>query len=355
MGNSAVMKPITPLQIGPGATVSGPNKKNRRFHDKQPFVRRLMAASAFRVLSAASFLRLPAFFPDRWPLGPALLYIFVFAAGIYAALFLGLLTSLSGNTVMAIAIPTVFVLIEFVFVPIIKFPSFLGKSVAAMRAFLALDPQAAEAFDQEAHGWGLRDWLAAIIVIACFAAKAYVLVSFGTFQPAGLLLFNWTVAIADLAAHLAGLTSKVPYYALARVIDYFDRRRRLKHGAKWAETNGVDQLGALEGSQSEFESDIELTDDEVDGHTLEHVVGTNDYLFTANGTVDDRDRASLIARQTKDVKQAVFAREIARVQLKQLDAPEMRTGNGPAGAAPALANPKPPTPLTPVSVNAAQS
>lgn len=308
-----------------------------KYHELHPFVRRLLAASVSRV-TAAVFLRLPNFFPVVWPLGPVLLYLLILAAGLWAAVFLGVLTSLSGNALMAVAVPGVIVIVEFIAVPILKFQSLLGKSVSSMRAFIAGDRQAKDAFHHEAHAMGFREWIVLIILIGCFLGKAYILLMFGTFQPTALLAANWIVAIVDFGAHLSGVTSKVPYFSLARTINWFHRRIRLSRGAKAAVGGGKNKLGALADRKFEFESPVALRDDEVDGHILRRR-HDGKYDLLAPGTLDDSDRASFLNRQGNELSEATLARALAAVQLKQLDAAEQRSGRATAAISAAETTP----------------
>ena len=302
-------------------------------------------------MNSASFLRLPNFYPVNWALGAALLYIGLIGAGLYSALFLRMLAALSGNMLMAVAVPGVILIVEFVLVPILKFPSLLGKSCAAMRAFLAEDRMAAEAWSHEARAWSLRDWLVLLMLTASFLIKAYVLTAFGTFQPEGLMLANWIIAIADFAAHLSGVTSKIPYYGMAQLIDWRHHRNRLSKVARIGEESGSNALGSLAYREFEFESPVTLRDDEVDGHILEHKPDTMKWIFRAPGTLDDGDRAAFLHRQGDALNQATLARALAKIQLDLLDAPEMRPGSGPAGPAPTPVS-KPLSPTAPPSATA---
>lgn len=310
------------LQDGPGANESGP--ANGKYHDMLPFVRRLLAASVFK-RTAADFLRTPGFIPAVWPLGPTLLYIAVVAAGVWAAIFLGLLASLSGNLLMAAAVPGVIVVVEFILVPLIRFPAYLSRSVAAMRGFVANDRKAVDSFHLHATNWVWRDWAVLGILLACFIAKIAVLYQFGSYTPAAMLAANYIVAVADIAAHIGGVTSKVPYYALARFINMVHRRRRLAETAQYLEENGKGEAGALPYRYYEFESELNLREDEVDGTQLRRK--GNIFEVRSPGTIDDGDRAAFLHRQGNCLNQTTLARALATIQLSQLDAPEMRIGN----------------------------
>ena len=142
---------------------------NQKYHDQTPLTRCLAVASAGKKLWAAA-QRVPHFYPAEWPVGAVIMYFLLIAGGIYSGFILWLLTSLSGNQLLAVAAPALIAGLEFVLVPIIKYGSLRDKQVAAMKAFVAENRAAQDAATQAASAFGWRDLLVLLILLLCFAA-----------------------------------------------------------------------------------------------------------------------------------------------------------------------------------------
>lgn len=318
---------ITKLPTGPGAILSGPT--NQKYHDQTTLTRCLAVASAGKKLWAA-LQRVPHFFPAEWPIGVIILYAALIAGGIYTGFILWLLTSLSGNQLLAIATPALIAGLEFILVPVIKYGSLRDKQVAAMKAFVAEDRAARDAATHAASAWGWRDYLVLLILLICFAAKAMVLLNFGTYQPTALLATNWTIACLDFCFHLGGLTTRVPCFIGSRLSDWFHLRKRRSDGYKVMGSDGKPELGALAFREFPFTTAMEVRTGEVNGHLLVHIGSDKSghhYVLYSPGTLDDADRASFLNCQPNHLAQTELARALARVQLEQLTQPEMRSLN----------------------------
>jgi hypothetical protein len=299
---------------------------NQKYHDQSPLTRCLSVASAGEKLKAA-VQRVPHFYPAEWPVGAVIMYFLLIAGGIYSGFILWLLTSLSGNQLLAVAAPALIGGLEFVLVPIIKYGSLRDKQVAAMKAFVAENRAAQEAATQAASAFGWRDLLVLLILLLCFAAKAMVLLNFGTYQPTALLATNWTIACLDFAFHVGGLTTRVPCFTGSRVSDWLHLRKRRANGYRIMGDAGTPELNTLSFREFPFTTEVELRAGEVDGHTLVHIRTDEDgyhYILYSPGTLDDADRAGFLNCQHNHLAQAALARALARVQLEQLTQPEMR-------------------------------
>ena len=350
------MKTYTPCNTTnsvPWAPISGP--ANQEYHDPTTFTRCLAVASAGKKLCAA-LQRVPHFFPTEWPVGAIIMYAALIGGGIYTGFILWLLTSLSGNQLLAVAAPALIAGLEFILVPVIKYGSLRDKQVAAMKAFVAEDRAAHEAATHAATAWEWRDFLVLLILLICFVAKALVLLNFGTYQPAALLATNWTIACLDLAFHLGGLTTRVPCFVGSRLSDWFHLRKRRSDGYKVMGDDGKPVLGTLAFREFPFTTAVEVRTGEVGGHLLVHIGSDENghhFVLYSPGTLDDADRAGFLNCQPNHLAQTALARALARVQLEQLTQPEMRSLN-PAVDPIAPAAPAPPASLaTPTAATAA--
>ncbi len=283
-------------------------------------------------------------------MGAVLLYAGLLTAGIYSGLILWLLTSLSGNLLLAVAAPVLIGALEFIVVPGIKYHSLRAKQVALMKAFVSEDRAARDAAIHAATAWSLKDWLALVILLVCFGAKAFVLIEFGAFQPQALLATNWAIALLDLSFHLAGTTTRVPCFIGSRLVDAVHLRRRRSQGYVEMGADGKPSLGSLAVRPFQFSTVVPLVVVEVDGHRITHTGSSaagHNYSIYCSGTLDDSDRAAFLQYQPSNAAKDELARALARVQLELLTAPEMRSLNfrntpvqtAPAGPADPQLNP----------------
>jgi outer membrane protein OmpA-like peptidoglycan-associated protein len=270
-------------------------------------------------------------------MGAIIAYIALLTAGIYGAVILGMLTSLAGNQLLAVATPSASFVIEFILIPwLLKYASRRDKKIAEMKSFVAEDRHARDSFDHLASSWGWGDWLVLIILIHCFAAKAMILITFGVYQPVGLLIFNWAIAAVDFCLHLSGLTTRVPCFIGSRISDAVHLSKRLNDTANSAGKDGTLICGALVPREYPFVTTALLRTGVVDGHELLYVRSDDQghhYLLRSPGTLDDADRSGFLNSQANHAAQADLARALARIQLEQLTADPMRSLQ-PSSAAP---------------------
>jgi hypothetical protein len=211
-----------------------------------------------------------------------------------------------------------------------------------MRAFIAEDRQTRDSFAHVASVWNIRDWLALVILVGCFAGKAILLINFGAYQPAALLALNWAIATVEFCLGLDALTTRVPAFLSACLFDFWHLRKRLRDGARYAGNNGVSKLGTLPFKEFPFVTAVMLRTGQTGGHEL--VLRGRDgdaysYVLYAAGTVDDADRASFLHCQPDHLAQAALARALGAIQLEQLNSDPTRA------VLSGSMNTNPPTPL----------
>lgn len=326
-GSGAISEPQTQTQTAQPSTLGAP--ANRKYHDQDPLTRNLLAASAGEK-DISTTGRAPNFYPAEWPVGAVILYLVLLVAGIYSGVILWTLTSLSGNPLLAVVAPGLIGIVEFVVIAGIKYRSLRDKQIAQMKAFVAEDRAARDAALHAATAWCFKDWLVLVILLVCFAAKAFVLIEFGAFQPLALLATNWTIALLDLCFHLAGTTTRVPCFVGSRLVDRVHLSRRHSKGYGVMGADGKSALGSLVERPFQFISAVPLWTGEVDGHRIVHT-GTNaaghHHSIYCAGTLDDSDRAAFLQYQPSNAAKDELARALARVQLELLMVPEMRSLN----------------------------
>ena len=283
----------TTLPTGPGATSSGPNiPANGKYHDQTPLIRSLLAGSAGAKLWA-SIQRVPNFYPAQWPIGSIFWYLALIAAGIYSSTILALLTSLSGNVLLAVGTPVLISLLEFVVTPAMKYSCLRDKQVALMKAFTAGDRASRESAAHAAKAWSMKDYIVFLILILCLASKVVVLINFGAYQAPALLAWNYTIAVLDFTFHLSGLTTRVPCFVAARMLNQLHLRRRQSAGYQQMGTDGKQVLGGLPFREFPFTTVVPIRCGEIDGHTILHRASDDTghhYTLYSPGTLDDADR-----------------------------------------------------------------
>ena len=293
------------------------------YHDLCPFVRQLFAAAIFRGSSAVT--RIPGMYKLSWPVGPVLLYTTLLGAGVWAALFLAALTANNDDTAWMSAVPLALFLMEFLAVPVIKFQPCLGKTAAAVRAFTATNRKAEDSFNFKVNAWGPKEYFVCLLLLASATVKVGLLINYGVYLPVALLLGNYAVVAAEFAAHMGGVTSKVPFFVLGKLINSIHQRFRLSEAAAQAEAHGNSELTPLGIRIFPFDSEVVIPEDGVGGHEVRSL-GDGHYEVHAAGTITDEERDTFLYRTKNFHSRMALARALAAAQLEQLHAAEMRPG-----------------------------
>jgi hypothetical protein len=291
----------------------------REFIPQSTLVRRYLAASAPKT-PESSRLQIPVVFPTEPPGWSIALSSILLCAEVASAATIAILVMNSNSgahsDLLGFVLPSTMVLAEYLGIPLLKFPALLHSKVMSMRRFQANDRHAEAAFNHESNRWLWNDFAVLAVVVFFFLLKAGLLHNYGGDSGAGVLVFNWLVALAGIGIHLHGSPSRVFLHVMASIVDGSQRKKRLGLSAERAIHEGVDVLGELEEQEFVINCSVPLRMGEVDGHRLVQEEGGT--VLYCKGLFDDSDRGAFYLRQRNAAAQIELAKELVRVQLEML-------------------------------------